>query len=165
MWTEVNLIQKCVYWFYLSVINKFESISALYSVYSLKLNRCIVICFVRSVRISRSKIFCARTQGSRICTTISFKWSYQTHRCIFYLMPKVWHYLDWKQRCHWQLHFKDIEVQILDPFVLAQKILDREIHTTINNLHLDLLYSIWLELKFKWKKWTENKTTSRIVIV
>ena len=27
------------------------------------------------------------TQGSRICTSMSLKWSYQSHRCILYLMP------------------------------------------------------------------------------
>ena len=32
------------------------------------------------------------------------------------------------------IDFRDIEVQILDPCVLAQKILDREIHTIQNNL-------------------------------
>ena len=41
----------------------------------------------RKVWISRSRLFCARTQGSRICTSISLKWSYQSHRCILYLMP------------------------------------------------------------------------------
>ena len=39
------------------------------------------------VWISPSKIFCVRTQGSRICTTISLKWSYQSHRCMLYLIP------------------------------------------------------------------------------
>ena len=39
------------------------------------------------VRTSRSRIFCARTQGSSICTSISRKWSYQSHRCISSLMP------------------------------------------------------------------------------
>ena len=40
------------------------------------------------VWISRSRIFCARTQVSRICTSISLKWSYQSHRCILYLIPR-----------------------------------------------------------------------------
>ena len=34
-----------------------------------------------SVWISRSRIFCARTQASKICTSISLKLSYQSHRC------------------------------------------------------------------------------------
>ena len=57
--------------------------------------------------VSRSRIFCARTQGSRICNSISIKWSYQSRRCILYVVP-LWHYLDWKQRCDWELHFRDI---------------------------------------------------------
>ena len=35
--------------------------------------------------ISRSRIFCVRTQESRICTSISLKWSYQSHRYINYI--------------------------------------------------------------------------------
>ena len=42
---------------------------------------------VIKVWISRCRIFCARTQGSNICTSISLKWSYQPHRVILYLMP------------------------------------------------------------------------------
>ena len=42
---------------------------------------------ILTVRISRSRIFCARTEGSKICTSISLKWSYQLHRCVLYLMP------------------------------------------------------------------------------
>ena len=42
---------------------------------------------IKTVWISRSGISCSRTRGFRICTLISLKWSFPSHRCILYLMP------------------------------------------------------------------------------
>ena len=41
------------------------------------------------MRISRSRIFCTRTQGSRIFTSISLIWSYKSHPCILYLVHPI----------------------------------------------------------------------------
>ena len=74
------------------------------------------------VWFSRSRSFCARTQGSRICTSISLKWSYQSHRCILYLMSLSMTLFGLKTAMWLVASFRDIEVQILNPCVLAQKI-------------------------------------------
>ena len=56
-----------------------------------------------------------------------------------------------KQRCDWQLHFRDIKVQILDSCVQAHKILDREIHTLLAKVtytKYDLKYTFITNIKY-----------------
>ena len=120
---------------------------------------------IYGVNLMVQRMFCARTQGFRICTSISLKWSCQSYRCILYLMPLSMTLFGLKTaRCDWYWYCRDIKLQIRDPCVLAQKFLDREIHTLFgeNLQYKRMIYLCW---KVSLKKKGENHSTFFSIVI